>query len=115
MLLSSQFIKWPGSQTSGSHLRLRWIGPFEIEKVSKNRQSVTLKLYGAHDFHNVIPVHRVKLYYPDETDKRKHLEPPMPVMIDDEQAFEVRKFLTKLFQQKEETSRVSDQVPWLRE
>ena len=95
VLLSSQFVKWPGSNIPGKHLNMRWIGPFEIEKVGKNRQSVTLKLHGTHKFHNVVPVHRVKHFYDDDSGLRP--QPPEPEMVDDEESFEVEKILDHRF------------------
>ena len=94
VLLSSKYIKWPGSDLMGEHLKPRWIGEFEVEKFSKNKQSVTIKLRGTHKFHPVIPVNRVKEYIYDESEMRRHLQPPMPIDIDDEKEFEVSKILS---------------------
>ena len=78
---------------------MRWIGPFEISHISKNRQAITLKLCHSDNFHNVVPVHRIKRYYEDDG-TRSHLEPPLPEKIGDHESYEVEKILKYRFNKK---------------
>lgn len=71
-------------------LRANYIGPFEITEV--NGLNVTLNLPRAMKIHPTVHVDQVKPYYQDQTEGRYQPKPP-PIVIDDEEEFEVDEIL----------------------
>ena len=74
---------------------MRWMGPFVIDMVMKNKQAVKLTLRKGDKFHPIVPVHRIKRYYEDKSPKRAHIEPPPTVLIEDVHSYEVERILNR--------------------
>ena len=84
VLLSTEYLTWKEAKLRGKHLRPRWTGPVKILHVSKNGLSVKIDMHGKDwKIHDIVPVTRIKPYYPDSAGRlREHLIPDEPELID---------------------------------
>ena len=81
-MLQSTWLKWPGVDLMGKHLKSPYVGPYHVLKFNKDRTAVHLAWEDCKTkVHNVQPVDRCKLYVPDEqqTRKRQRIQPPTVV------------------------------------
>ena len=82
VMLKSEWLKWPGVDLMGKHLKPPYVGPYKGIKFNRDKTAVHLAWKDMKTrVHNVQPVDRCKLYVRDEqlTRKRQRIRPPTVV------------------------------------
>ena len=99
VMLSTEHLKWAEKTARGSKLTDRWIGPFPVKSVAKNKLSVTLNLEKSSQwtFWPIVPVNRVKPYHKDRRTLRDHEQPPTAETIEGDEYFEVESIVDQRF------------------
>jgi len=92
VLLSMKDLKWQMKGRKLEKLTERFVGPYKIKGIISSN-AVELELPKSIKIHPVVNVSRVHLYKPQVEGQKKI--PPKPVIIEEEEEFEVKKILNK--------------------
>ena len=79
VMLQSFWLKWPGVDLLGKHLKPPYVGPYKVLKFNRSKTAVHLEWLNPRTrLHHVQPVDRCRLYVPDlqQTRARQVIEPP---------------------------------------
>ena len=99
VMLSTEYLKWTESKERGAKLTDRWIGPFRVKSMAKNRLSVELEFTNSQwNIHPNIPVSRLKLHHKDTSGRRP--DPPLPELVEGEEYFKVEQILLRRYNQR---------------
>ena len=92
MLLSTRDLKWQMVSRSSEKLVERFVGPYKIKAIISSNV-VELELPVTVKIHLVVNVSRIKRYVDQVDGQRK--EAPQPVVVEEEEEWEVEKILNK--------------------
>ena len=92
VLLSTKDLKWQMKGRRSEKLTERFVGPYKIKGIISSN-AVELELPKSIRIHPVVNVSRVCLYKPQVEGQKKI--PPKPVIIEEEEEFEVERILNK--------------------
>jgi len=92
VLLSMKDLKWQMKGRRSEKLTERFVSPYNIKRIISSN-AVELKLPKFIRIHPVVNVSRVRLYKPQVEGQKK--TSPKPVIIEEEEEFEVEKILNK--------------------
>ena len=92
MLLSTKDLKWQMKGKRSEKLTKRFMGPYKVKRIVSSN-AIELELPKSIKIHPVVNVSRVQLYKSQVEGQKKI--PPKPVIIEEEEEFEVEKILNK--------------------
>jgi len=92
VLLSTKDLKWQMKGKRSEKLTKRFMGPYKVKRIVSSN-AIELELPKSIKIHPVVNVSRVRLYKSQVEGQKKI--PPKPVIIEEEEEFEVEKILNK--------------------
>jgi len=92
VLLSTKDLKWQMKGKRSEKLTKRFMGPYKVKRIVSSN-AIELELPKSIKIHPVVNVSRVQLYKSQVEGQKKI--PPKPVIIEEEEEFEVEKILNK--------------------
>ena len=92
VLLSTKDLKWQMKGRRSEKLMECFVGPYKVKGIVSSN-TIELELPKTIKIHPVVNVSRVRLYKPQVEGQKKTL--PKPVIIEEEEEFEVEKILNK--------------------
>jgi len=92
VLLSTKDLKWQMKRRRSEKLTKHFVGPYKVKGIICSNV-IELELPKSIRIHPVVNVSRVRLYKPQVKGQKKIL--PKPVIIEEEEKFEVEKILNK--------------------
>jgi len=92
VLLSTKDLKWQMKGKKSEKLTERFMGPYKVKGIISSN-AIELELPNSIKIHPVVNVSRVRLYKSQVKGQKKI--PPKPVIIEEEEEFEVEKILNK--------------------
>jgi len=92
VLLSTKDLKWQMKGKRSEKLTKRFMGPYKVKRIVSSN-AIELELLKSIKIHPVVNVSRVQLYKSQVEGQKKI--PPKPVIIEEEEEFEVEKILNK--------------------
>ena len=92
MLLSTKDLKWQMKGRRLEKLTEYFMGPYKVKRIVSSN-AIELELPKSIKIHPVVNVSRVQLYKSQVEGQKKI--PPKPVIIEEEEEFEVEKILNK--------------------
>jgi len=92
VLLSTKDLKWQMKGKKSEKVTERFMGPYKVKGIISSN-AIELELPNSIKIHPVVNVSRVRLYKSQVKGQKKI--PPKPVIIEEEEEFEVEKILNK--------------------